>query len=120
MGKRVLILVSCLCLLVGLVLPVPSLAAQLDGVDLSLQVTGREPVIVKGFQSSYDNNWILSLRDLASALVGTEKAFCFWKEHRDFEMLIFTKDKRSFATEGLKNKVDFLNDSFEVYWKNYF
>ena len=59
---------------------------------------------------------------LSTALfvMGTEKAFCFWKEHRDFEMLIFTKDKRSFATEGLKNKVDFLDDSFEVYWKNYF
>ena len=59
---------------------------------------------------------------LSTALfvMGTEKAFSFWKEHRDFEMLIFTKDKRSFATEGLKNKVDFLDDSFEVYWKNYF
>ena len=59
---------------------------------------------------------------LSTALfvMGTEKAFCFWKEHRDFEMLIFTKDRHSFATEGLKNKVDFLDDSFEVYWKNYF
>ena len=48
--------------------------------------------------------------------MGTDKALSFWKEHQDFEMLIFTKDRRSFVTIGLENKVDFLDDAFEVYW----
>lgn len=55
---------------------------------------------------------------LSTALfvMGTDKALSFWKEHQDFEMLIFTKDRRSFVTIGLENKVDFLDDVFEVYW----
>ena len=55
---------------------------------------------------------------LSTALfvMGTEKAFSFWKEHRDFEMLIFTKNKRAFVTKGLEDKVDFFDGDFEICW----
>lgn len=124
MGKRVLILVSCLCLLVGLVLPVPSLAAQLDGVDLSLQVTDREPVIVKGFQSSYDNNWILSLRDLASALAGTEKAFSVRLEQDTEEVQwILLQTGEDYEPQGGENEPGVVREATDMldgdlaYWK---
>ena len=77
MGKRVVSLFLACCLLVSLagVGMVTVSAAQLDGRNLSVSVDGREAVVVKAFQSSYDNNLLLSLRDLAAVLSGTEKGF---------------------------------------------
>ena len=124
MGKRVLTLVCCLCLIVSLVLPVPSLAAQLDGVDLWLQVTGQEPVMVKGFQNAYDNNWILSLRDLASALAGTEKAFSVRLE-QDAEQVqwILIQTGEDYEPQGGENEPGVVREKADVligdlaYWK---
>ena len=77
MGKRVVSLFLACCLLASLagVGMVTVSAAQLDGRNLSVSVDGREAVVVKAFQSSYDNNLLLSLRDLAAVLSGTEKGF---------------------------------------------
>ena len=57
---------------------------------------------------------------LSTALfvMGTEQSYNFWNERRDFEMLIFTKDKRVFVTKGIEKNVVFIDKSFEVYcWK---
>lgn len=55
---------------------------------------------------------------LSTALfvMGTEQSYNFWNERRDFEMLIFTKDKRVFVTKGIEKNVVFIDKSFEVYW----
>lgn len=55
---------------------------------------------------------------LSTALfvMGTEQSYNFWNERRDFEMLIFTKDKRVFVTKGIEKSVAFIDKSFEVYW----
>lgn len=63
---------------------------------------------------------------LSTALfvMGTEQAFSFWKKcksehqntHQNFEMLIFTKNKQTFVTKGLENKVDFIDGDFEICW----
>lgn len=55
---------------------------------------------------------------LSTALfvMGTEQSYNFWNERRDFEMLIFTKDKRVFVTKGIEKNVAFIDKSFEVHW----
>lgn len=63
---------------------------------------------------------------LSTALfvMGTEQAFSFWKKcksehqntHQNFEMLIFTKNKQTFVTKGLEDKVDFIDGDFEICW----
>ena len=55
---------------------------------------------------------------LSTALfvMGTEQSYNFWNERRDFEMLIFTKDKRVFVTKGIGKNVVFIDKSFEVHW----
>ena len=55
---------------------------------------------------------------LSTALfvMGTEQSYNFWNERRDFEMLIFTKDKRVFVTKGIEKNVVFIDKSFEVHW----
>ena len=55
---------------------------------------------------------------LSTALfvMGTKQSYNFWNERRDFEMLIFTKDKRIFVTKGIEKNVVFIDKSFEVYW----
>lgn len=73
MGKRIFSLFFCLCLLLSLAPRVD--AAQLDGVNLAVSIDGGDLVTVKAYQSSYGNNLLISLRDLAAALSGTDKAF---------------------------------------------
>ena len=77
MGKRILSVSICFLLVLSLVsgaLP-RAQAAQLDGLNLSLTVDGRDPVTVKAYQSSYGNNLLLSLRDVAAAVTDTAKSF---------------------------------------------
>lgn len=77
MGKRILSVSICFLLVLSLVsgaLP-RAQAAQLDGHNLALSVDGRDPVTVKAYQSSYGNNLLLSLRDLAAAVTDTAKSF---------------------------------------------
>ena len=77
MGKRILSVSICFLLVLSLVsgaLPRVQ-AAQLDGLNLSLTVDGRDPVTVKAYQSSYGNNLLLSLRDVAAAVTDTAKSF---------------------------------------------
>ena len=72
MGKRILSVSICFLLVLSLVsgaLP-RAQAAQLDGHNLALSVDGRDPVTVKAYQSSYGNNLLLSLRDVAAAVCG--------------------------------------------------
>ena len=47
---------------------------------------------------------------LSTALfvMGSEKAMDFWKQNRDFEMIILTKDRRLLYTEGLNGRIDAL------------
>ncbi len=49
---------------------------------------------------------------LSTALfaMGLEKAIDFWKKHRDFQMIIFTKDEEIFYTKGLEEKITFFFD----------
>lgn len=77
MGKRILSVSICFLLVLSLVsgaLP-RAQAAQLDGHNLALSVDGRDSVTVKAYQSSYGNNLLLSLRDLAAAVTDTAKSF---------------------------------------------
>ena len=77
MGKRILSVSICFLLVLSLVsgaLP-RAQAAQLDGHNLALSVDGRDPVTVKAYQSSYGNNLLLSLRDVAAAVTDTAKSF---------------------------------------------
>lgn len=77
MGKRILSVSVSFLLVLSLVcgtLP-RAQAAQLDGHNLALSVDGRDPVTVKAYQSSYGNNLLISLRDLAAAITDTAKSF---------------------------------------------
>lgn len=85
--KRLFSALLAACLLVALLFPglfLPVRAAQLDGRNLNLSVDGGEPVCVKAYQSSYDNHFLISMRDLASALKGTAKAFSIGLEKDDY------------------------------------
>ena len=75
--KRLVCVLLCLCAL----LPLPS-PAFADGTvnqpfleNLELRVNGGEARIVKALHYGYNNNRYVSLRDMASALMGTEKRF---------------------------------------------
>lgn len=50
---------------------------------------------------------------LSTALfvMGEEKAKDFWKEHRDFEMLIITEDSRIIMTENLSENAEFTDET---------
>lgn len=77
MGKRILSVSICFLLVLSLVSGAfpRAQAAQLDGHNLALSVDGRDPVTVKAYQSSYGNNLLLSLRDVAAAVTDTAKSF---------------------------------------------
>lgn len=50
---------------------------------------------------------------LSTALfvMGEEKSIAFWKEHRDFEMLIITEDSRIIMTESLSENIEFADNA---------
>ncbi|MGN0637632.1 MAG: FAD:protein FMN transferase [Huintestinicola sp.] len=50
---------------------------------------------------------------LSTALfvMGEEKAVSFWKDHRDFEMLIITEDGRIIMTENLSENIGFADNT---------
>ena len=43
-------------------------------------------------------------------VMGLEKASDFWKQHKDFEMIIFTEDHNLYYTEGLVKTITVLGD----------
>lgn len=43
-------------------------------------------------------------------VMGLEKAADFWKQHKDFEMIIFTEDHNLYYTEGLVKTITVLGD----------
>ena len=43
-------------------------------------------------------------------VMGLEKASDFWKQHKDFEMIIFTQDHNLYYTEGLVKTITVLGD----------
>ena len=43
-------------------------------------------------------------------VMGLEKASDFWKQHKDFEMIIFTEDHNLYYTEGLLKTITVLGD----------
>lgn len=49
---------------------------------------------------------------LSTALfvMGSKKALDFWKQNRDFEMIILTKDKKLIYTDGLNGRIEVLID----------
>ena len=76
MKKRLSSLLCCMCLLAAVFgVSQEGNAAQLDGCNVIFSIESRVPAIVKAYRFSYDHNLWLSLRDVAAALIGTEKAF---------------------------------------------
>lgn len=47
-------------------------------------------------------------------VMGTENAIRFWKENRDFEMILITENQKFFYTSGLKDKIAVLFDFEQV------
>lgn len=47
-------------------------------------------------------------------VMGTENAIRFWKENRDFEMILITKNQKFFYTGGLKDKIAVLFDFEQI------
>ena len=76
------VLVIALCLAAGLFGLVPSVtqAAKMDLVYLPFQIDGGETVQIAAYESNYENNYYLSMRSLAKALVGTPAQFNFYND----------------------------------------
>ena len=47
-------------------------------------------------------------------VMGLEDAAAYWKEHSDFEMIIFTENQDLYYTEGLDGKLQLLADFTSV------
>ncbi len=78
---------------------------QMQRVNLSVSVDGKEPVTVKAYNASYAYNMYVSVRDLCSALNGSEKQMDFQYDAEQGKYF-FTTGKSYEAVGGENNGFD--------------
>lgn len=61
-----------------------------------------------------DSGFYADALSTALFVMGQKKAVDFWKKNCNFQMIIITKDKALFYTEGLKNKISACTDFSKV------
>ncbi|MCQ2547821.1 MAG: serine hydrolase [Clostridia bacterium] len=74
---------------------------QVRQINFKVKVDDREPLIVKGYHGSYENNVYISLWDLAAAVDETDK--CFNIVYNRYEDTFFLEKGKKYLVEGDEN-----------------
>jgi D-alanyl-D-alanine carboxypeptidase len=77
-------------------------ADQLSRVNLAVRVDEQEPVTVKAYDASYTNNLYVSMKDLCSALNGSEKQMNFYYDEESGQYIFETGE--AYVGDGTENE----------------